>query len=90
MNVRYGGTLYNSTALQPGNLTNLPQPVQDFISDVRTDSGLRWGGDFNNVDPVHIDDGLNLNDAAGYQQAVGALQAPATPPATQPAAQPAP
>jgi hypothetical protein len=89
MNVRYGGTLYNSTALQPANLTNLPQPVQDFISDVRADPGLRWGGDFRRVDSLHIDDGLNENDAA-YQQAVGALQAPATPPATQPAAQPAP
>ena len=88
MNVRYGGQLYNSVALAPGNLSNLPQAVQDFITDVRNDNALRWGGDFTTPDPVHIDDGLNLSNPTLFQQRVQAVQAAAQQP-QQPAVQPA-
>lgn len=63
MNVSYAGTLYNSNDLRLANLSNLPDPVKDFINDIRNEPGLRWGGDFHNEDPVHIDDDLNANMA---------------------------
>jgi hypothetical protein len=42
----------------------LPEGVKGFIKAIQTDPGLRWGGDFGDKDPVHIDDGLNRDDAA--------------------------
>jgi hypothetical protein len=38
--------------------------VRDFIEKARADDTLRWGGDFNPEDPVHLDDGLNRRDPA--------------------------
>lgn|SRR5829696_1006028 len=35
----------------------LPQPVQSFIDCVKR-KGLKWGGDWKQRDPVHIEDGL--------------------------------
>ncbi|MBV6484063.1 MAG: hypothetical protein KFKLKKLM_00546 [Flavobacteriales bacterium] len=61
MNVRYG-TDYknwcNSTALLK---PTLPEPVAKFISLIRADGELRWGGDFKKKDSVHIDDYYNKN-----------------------------
>jgi hypothetical protein len=62
INIRYQDTLDTSTQLHPDNFDSLPQPVQDFLNDIRNDTGLRWGGDFGTTDPVHIDDGLNVPD----------------------------
>jgi hypothetical protein len=31
---------------------------------VREDGELRWGGDFTQEDPVHVDDNLNARDSA--------------------------
>jgi hypothetical protein len=61
MNVVYGksGTLCNSPCLG-GN--QQPTEVKCFINAVKN-KGLRWGGDFKQTDPVHIDDGYNLNTA---------------------------
>ncbi|XP_073233872.1 uncharacterized protein [Porites lutea] len=36
--------------------------VTCFISRIRADPRLRWGGDFKKVDPVHIDDNLYYRD----------------------------
>jgi hypothetical protein len=83
MNIRHNNILYNSSTLNPNNFNNLPQEVRDFLTDIRNDPGLRWGGDFGQADPVHIDDGLNVNNPALFQQRVNAVQ-----PAQQPAAQP--
>lgn len=65
MNVLYGAsksTWCNSACLGGTQ----PAAVQTFIDAVKGDAGLRWGGDFTPSDPVHIDDGLNVNDATGY------------------------
>lgn len=65
MNVEYGdkhAQYCNSTCLAG----TLPKAVQGFIDAVKK-AGLRWGGDFSDRDPVHIDDGLNLNDSKGWQ-----------------------
>lgn len=78
------GTRCDSVCL--GDLSNASPPVRRFIQLVRSDAArqhdqpqLRWGGDFRTPDPVHIDDGLNLRDAASYdafreevQRALGA------------------
>jgi len=56
MNLLLDGTLYNSKKLKRGNLGTLPEPIRVFIDSIRADEGLRWGGDFNVEDPVHIDD----------------------------------
>jgi len=61
MNIEYNGVLYESGSLKKSNLNKLPPNVRNFINDIRKDKGLRWGGDFSNEDPVHIDDGLNEN-----------------------------
>ncbi|SMO76619.1 D-alanyl-D-alanine carboxypeptidase [Geodermatophilus aquaeductus] len=65
MNVKYGAgktSWCNSTCLGGSP----PAGVKEFIAAVRGDAGLRWGGDFTIKDPVHVDDGLNVNDAAAY------------------------
>ena len=56
MNIQFGGELYNSKKLKRSNLDNLPAAIRNFINAIRNDQGLRWGGDFNTEDPVHIDD----------------------------------
>jgi hypothetical protein len=58
MNVEYNGKLYNSKMLRKSNHKNLPHSVLSFIQSIRADDSLRWGGDFNTEDPVHIDDNL--------------------------------
>ncbi|MCP5495541.1 MAG: peptidoglycan-binding protein [Leptospiraceae bacterium] len=61
-NVRYGDgyrNWANNAVLK--SYPNIPTPVKAFIDDIRKDIGLRWGGDFQVVDAIHIDDGFNLN-----------------------------
>jgi hypothetical protein len=48
--------------------------VREFIQKVRDAPGLRWGGDFNPEDPVHIDDGLNLTDPDRWQSKFDSLR----------------
>lgn len=52
----------------------LPAGVKGFIKAIQDDSSLRWGGDFGDKDPVHIDDGLNVNNAAGWEERYKATQ----------------
>jgi hypothetical protein len=64
MNVQYGpgkGKLCNSSCLRR---EHPPAAVKAFLDTIRADGTLRWGGDFEDRDPVHIDDGLNGDDAA--------------------------
>jgi hypothetical protein len=64
MNIKSVSGFFNSQALKRSNLPNLPGEIREFIAAVRADADLRWGGDFNPEDPVHIDDGLNTRDGA--------------------------
>jgi len=66
MNVMHAGKLYNSKKLKRDNLTNLPSSINDFINRVRGDGVLRWGGDFNTEDPVHIDDNFYRREKVMY------------------------
>lgn len=77
MNLRYvtengTSTLCNSACL--GGDT-LPTAISAFLGDIRSDSDLRWGGDFNTPDVVHIDDGLNLSDPEAWQAIYDEVQA---------------
>jgi len=65
MNVMYNGnTLCNSVCLAG----TMPPAVHTFIQKIRNDPALRWGGDFTERDTVHIDDGLNIHNAAKWDQ----------------------
>lgn len=51
----------------------VPEPVRRFIKFIIDDPGLRWGGDFRDRDPVHINDHLN-QDLARWDQRYQAMQ----------------
>ena len=74
MNLKKNGGFYNSSAMRKGNIHRLPKAVKDFIKAVRNDSVLRWGGDFNPQDPVHIDNGLNIRDPATWDAKLQIIQ----------------
>jgi hypothetical protein len=59
MNLTSASGFFNSRKLKRSNLASLPAEIRKFIELVRADKVLRWGGDFNKEDPVHIDDRLN-------------------------------
>jgi hypothetical protein len=71
MNIQLNGTLFNGSRL--GNFSSLPPEIKAFITSIRNDPGLRWGGDFN--DPVHIDDGLNLRAPSTWDTKFPIIQA---------------
>ena len=73
MNVKSQSGFFNSQKLKRANLAALPTEVRSFIQKVRDDPDLRWGGDFNPEDPVHIDDGLNRTDPARWQSKLDSL-----------------
>lgn len=58
MNIQYDGILFNSKKLARSQFNQLPAAILNFIDAIRQDKELRWGGDFNTEDPVHIDDNL--------------------------------
>lgn len=70
MNVVYGfsNTICNSNCLRGTQ----PTAVKCFIDGVKR-KRLRWGGDFSDVDSVHIDDGYNQN-IANYKTLYAKIQ----------------
>ena len=75
MNLRKGQKFFNSTALSKKNLSKQPKAVQNFIKAIRADNVLRWGGDFTQEDPVHIDDNLNNRDSILWEAKFRIIQA---------------
>ena len=59
MNLQSASGFFNSSKLKKSNFANLPTEIKDMITLIKNDEVLRWGGDFNPEDPVHIDDRLN-------------------------------
>lgn len=51
-----------------------PDGVTCFINKIRSDVVLRWGGDFTNPDPVHIDDATNIRKPVLWKQLYHLLQ----------------
>jgi len=66
MNLQSASGFFNSKKLKRSNFANLPAEIRDLINLVKGDSVLRWGGDFNPEDPVHIDDRLNRRNSARW------------------------
>ncbi len=57
MNIKLdSGEFCNGSCIERGDY----EEVNNFLNLIRNDETLRWGGDFSDVDPVHIDDGLNI------------------------------
>jgi hypothetical protein len=71
INIVYNGDTYTSSRL--GNYDNLPQAIKNFISGCES-AGIRWGGRFTPSDPVHFDDGINLNNRDWYDRWYAGLQ----------------
>jgi len=61
-NIKYNGKTFVSSEVIKKNLSKLPPNVQSFFQKVRTNKGIRWGGEFNIEDPVHIDQPINLTN----------------------------
>lgn len=59
MNLQSASGFFNSSKLKRSNFDSLPAEIKQLIGMIRDDEVLRWGGDFNREDPVHIDDKLN-------------------------------
>jgi len=66
MNLQSASGFFNSSALKKSNVPNLPDEIRKLIELIRADEVLRWGGDFNPEDPVHIDDMLNHRNAVRW------------------------
>jgi len=58
-NIRFNGRLFESNDIRKETLRLAPANVKAFIGMLVSDDSLRWGGEFKEEDPVHVDDGLN-------------------------------
>lgn len=73
MNLVYdNGKFANSSVMR--KYPNVPEPVRLFLKSIIDDPALRWGGTFNTIDPVHIDDGLNKKDRPLWKKRYEAMQ----------------
>ena len=70
LNLSWPGGFCNKSCMR--NEIRLPSRAKCFITKIRNDGSLRWGGDFN--DPGHIDDNLNNRDPAKYNRLRNRLQ----------------
>ncbi len=66
MNLQSRSGAFSSRELRRDNLPLLPPEICGVITDIRSNPHLRWGGDFELEDPVHVDDGLNHRAAARW------------------------
>jgi hypothetical protein len=62
MNLKSANGFFDSQRLRRSNLPSLPSEIRDVIEGIRGNPILRWGGDFELEDPVHVDDNLNQRD----------------------------
>ncbi|MFC3123215.1 M15 family metallopeptidase [Agaribacter flavus] len=67
MNLIHQGNFYNSKKLRKSNHANLPDAIVSFFNLIRQDEVLRWGGDFRDEDPVHIDDNFYRRKTLYYK-----------------------
>ncbi|MEO6232671.1 MAG: M15 family metallopeptidase [Ferruginibacter sp.] len=73
MNLLYNNKSKSANSAILAKYPAVPEPVRLFIKSIKDDPTLRWGGDFNKIDPVHIDDGLNM-DMAKWDKRYLAMQ----------------
>ncbi|MGB9500248.1 MAG: M15 family metallopeptidase [Dissulfuribacterales bacterium] len=63
-----GFTVYESKDLMKDKRHELPENIVRFLDDIRQDPAIRWGGDFEIQDPIHIDDELNITDPEEWER----------------------
>jgi hypothetical protein len=63
-----GFNVYESKDLMRDKRYKLPKNIARFLGDIRRDEKMRWGGDFETQDPIHIDDELNITDAEEWER----------------------
>lgn len=73
VNLILKGNFYRSTDL--ANPAKLPAAIQEFFNALRGAHKLRWGNDFSSPDPVHIDNGLNVDAETIFRQKLERLWA---------------
>ncbi|MCF0039785.1 peptidoglycan-binding protein [Dyadobacter fanqingshengii] len=73
MNVVYDNKKQLADSKVLAKYPQVPEPVRLFIKSIIDDPNLRWGGNFQAKDPVHIDDNLN-QDLARWDQRYQAMQ----------------
>lgn len=73
MNVIYNNKTKSANSQELGKYPAVAEPVRLFIKSIIDDPGLRWGGNFQVRDTVHIDDGLN-SDMALWDKRYKAMQ----------------
>jgi len=66
-NIVYGGKVFESRDLKKENFNKLPDFIKLFIYAIRSDTDIRWGGDFETEDPVHLDDEININNSETWE-----------------------
>lgn len=72
MNLFIGKRWFNSSKLkalpniEANKLDRDQQQIMSFLTELKSDGELTWGGDFTPADPVHFDDRFNLTDPQGY------------------------
>jgi len=67
-NIELNGKKYFASSLRKHNLQNLPVNIRNFIERIRRDKDLRWGGDFQTPDPIHIDVPVNTQNAKSWHR----------------------
>lgn len=70
-NIVYGGKVFESEDMSRKKFPHLPDAVKNFINDIQKDAGMRWGGDFETQDPVHLDDAVNIHNPDRWEQYFG-------------------
>ena len=73
MNLVYDNKKRSANSVELGKFPAVAEPVRRFIKSIIDEPGLRWGGQFSDRDPVHIDDGLN-GDMARWDKRYQAMQ----------------
>lgn len=73
MNVIYDNKKKSANSKELAKYPAVAEPVRRFIKSIIDDGVLRWGGNFQTKDPVHIDDNLN-QDMARWDKRYKAMQ----------------
>lgn len=73
MNVLFDNKSKCANSKELAKYPAVAEPVRRFIKSIKDDPALRWGGDFQVKDSVHIDDGLN-SDKQKWDKRYQAMQ----------------
>ena len=67
-NILKDNKTFTSKQIKKKNLKILPVEIQCFINNIRENQNIRWGGDFNTEDPIHIVYPLNKKSPDNWEK----------------------